>query len=386
VEEPSTASKADKGRRGRIHKKSGPSQGKIKVFFKIAGGLVAIGTPIDAQDTLGLHRQGYLMDFRRRRFLFLTASAVALPTIAGIARAQTYPARPVRVIVPFSPGGPTDVFARIVAVNLSRSLGHQFYIENQPGAGGNLGMGAGARAASDGYTIMVVSTSYIVNPSLYPKIPYDPFKDFAPVTLAAATPNVLLVHPSIPASNVEELIAFLKVNNGKYSYAHSGIGTTSHLSGEMFKHSQDLDLVSVPFTGAAPAVQSALAGHTPIAFTVLTPALPQVKEGRLRALAVTTPKRTSALPGVPTIAEAGLPGQESDTISGVLVPAHTPQPIIELLHHEIGKAMIEPDAAQKLTSLGFDTIDSTPEEFSSRIQTEIPKWAKVIQTAGIKAE
>src|SRR6478752_1511022 len=218
------------------------------------------------------------MDLRRRHFLFLTAGAAAVPFIAGAAKAQAYPARPVRVIVPFSPGGPTDIFARIVAGNLSRSLGQQFYVENQPGAGGNLGMGAGARAVSDGY---------IVNPSLYPKIPYDPLRDFAPVTLAAATPNVLLVHPSIPAGNVRELIAFLKANNGKYSYAHSGIGTTSHLSGEMFKHSQDLDLVSVPFNGAAPAVQSTLAGHTPIAFTVLTPAVPQVKEGKLRALAVT---------------------------------------------------------------------------------------------------
>ena len=326
------------------------------------------------------------MDLRRRRFLLLTASAVALPMMARIASAQTYPARPVRVIVPFSPGGPTDVFARIMAGNLSRSLGQQFYVENQPGAGGNLGMGAGARAASDGYTIMVVSTSYVVNPSLYTKTPYDPFKDFAPVTLAAATPNVLLVHPSIPANNVKELIAFLRANNGKYSYAHSGIGTTSHLSGEMFKHSQDLDLVSVPFNGAAPAVQSALAGHTPIAFTVLTPAVPLVKEGKLRALAVTTPKRTPALPDVPTMAEAGLPDQESDTISGVLVPARTPQPIVDLLRREIGKAMIEPDAAQKLVSLGFETIDSTPEEFSARIRTDIPKWAKVIETAHIKVE
>jgi tripartite-type tricarboxylate transporter receptor subunit TctC len=290
------------------------------------------------------------------------------------------------VIVPFSPGGPTDVFARIVTGNLSRSLGQQFYVENQPGAGGNLGMGAGARASYDGYTIMVVSTSFVVNPSLYPKIPYDPIKDFAPVTLAAATPNVLLAHPSIPANNVKELIAFLKENNGKYSYAHSGIGTTSHLSGEMFKHSQGLDLVSVPFGGAAPAVQSTLAGHTPIAFTVLTPAVPQVKEGKLRALAVTTPKRTPALPDVPTMAEAGLSGQESDTMSGVLVPARTPQPIIDLLHHEIGKAMLEPDAAAKLASLGFDTIDSTPDEFASRIRTDIMKWAKVVQTAGIKAE
>src|SRR5215475_641136 len=230
------------------------------------------------------------MNFQRRRFLFLTAATSVLPVIGGVARAQTYPERPVRVIVPFSPGGPTDVFARIVAGNLSRSLGQQFYIENQPGAGGNFGMGVGAHAASDGYTVLVVSTSYVVNPSLYRKIPYDPFKDFAPITLAAATPNVLLVHPSIPVTTVKELIAFLKENNGKYSYAHSGIGTTSHLSGEMFRLSQDLDLVPVPFTGAAPAVQSVLGGHTPIAFTVLTPAIPQVKEGKLRALAVTTPK------------------------------------------------------------------------------------------------
>jgi len=326
------------------------------------------------------------MDVRRRRFLFLTAGAAALPSLARVAKAQSYPARPVRVIVPFSPGGPTDIFARIVAGNLSRALGQHFYVENQPGAGGNLGMGAGARAASDGYTILVVSTSYVVNPSLYAKIPYDPFKDFAPVTLAVATPNVLLVHPSIPANDVKELIAFLKANNGRYSYAHSGIGTTSHLSGEMFKYSQDLDLVPVPFNGAAPAVQSVLAGHTPIAFTVLTPAVSQVKEGRLHALAVTTPKRTQVLPDVPTMTEAGMPDQESDTMSGILVPAHTPPPIVELLHREIGKAMIEPEAAQKLASLGFDTIDSTPEEFSSRIQNEIPKWAKVIQTAGIKAE
>jgi tripartite-type tricarboxylate transporter receptor subunit TctC len=196
----------------------------------------------------------------------------------------------------------------------------------------------------------------------------------------------LLVHPSIPANSVKELIAFLKENNGKYSYAHSGIGTTSHLSGEMFKHSQGIDLVSVPFNGAAPAVQSTLAGHTPIAFTVLTPAVPQVKEGKLRALAVTTPKRTPALPDVPTMAEAGLSDQESDTISGVLVPAHTPESIVDLLHREVGKAMTEADAAQKLASLGFDTIDSTPEEFSARIRADIPKWAKVIQTANIKVE
>src|SRR5262252_6799486 len=309
------------------------------------------------------------MRFPRRRFLRLAAAAAALPVVPRFASAESYPTRPVRVIVPFAPAGPADVLARLIAQKLSHNLGQQFYIENQAGAGGNLGMGAGARATPDGYTITVVSTSYLVNPSLYARIPYDPYKDFAPVTLAAVSPNVLVVHPSIPANNVNELIAFLKANPGKYSFAHAGNGTTPQLSGELFKQSQHLDVVSVPFNGSAPAIQSTLAGHTPIAFTVLTPAVPQVKEGKLRALAVTTAKRSPALPDVPTLAEAGLSGQESDTMSGVLVPARTPQPIIDLLHHEIGKAMLEPDAAAKLASLGFDTIDSTPDEFASRIRT-----------------
>lgn len=326
------------------------------------------------------------MDLQRRRFLQLAASAAAAPAIPEIARAQTYPAHPVRVIVPFSAGGPTDVFARVVTLNLSRVMGQQFYVENQPGAGGNLGMGVGARAAPDGYALTVVSTSFVVNPSLYAKIPYDPVKDFAPVTLAAASPNVLVIYPSIPATTVAELITFLQANPRKFSFAHPGIGTTSQLSGEMFRHSQGLDLVSVPFNGSAPAIQSVLAGHTPVAFTVLTPVVPHLRESRLRALAVTTAKRSPALPEVPTLAEAGVPDQESDTMQGVLVPASTPQPIVARLHYEIGKAISEPAVAQKLAALGFETIASTPEEFSARIRADIPKWAKVIQTANIKVE
>ncbi len=309
------------------------------------------------------------MNLQRRRFLRLSAAAAAASAIPAIARAQTYPAHPVRVIVPFSAGGPTDVFARVIALNLSRVMGQQFYVENQPGAGGNLGMGAGAHAAPDGYALTVVSTSFVVNPSLYAKIPYDPLKDFAPVTLAAASPNVLVIHPSIPATTVAELIAFLKKNPRKYSIAHPGIGTTSQLSGEMFKSSQDLDLVSVPFNGSAPAIQSVLAGHTPVAFTVLTPVVPLLQESRLRALAVTTAKRSPALPDVPTLAEAGLPGQESDTMQGVLVPA-----------------ISEPAVAHRLAAMGFETIVSTPDEFAAHIRSDIPKWAKVIQTANIRVE
>ena len=325
------------------------------------------------------------MDFQRRRLLWLATCAAGLP-LAGVARAQTYPAKPVRVIVPFAAGGPTDVFARLIALGLSRALGQQFYVDNQPGAGGNIGMGAGARAAPDGHALTVVSTSFVVNPSLYAKIPYSPTKDFAPVTLAAASPNVLVVHPSITATTVKELIAFLRSNPGKYSIAHPGVGTSSQLGGEMFKHSQDLDLVSVPFNGSAPAVQSALAGHTPIALVVLTPVVPHAKEGKLRALAVTTAKRSPALPEVPTLAEAGLPDQESDTMQGVLAPAGTPEPVIAMLHREIDKVMADPEVAQKMAALGFEKIASTPDEFARRIRADIPKWAKVIQTANIRID
>jgi tripartite-type tricarboxylate transporter receptor subunit TctC len=270
-----------------------------------------------------------------------------------------------------------------MAQKLSAKLGQQFFVENQTGAGGNLAMGNGARSAPDGYTVLFVSTSFTVNPSLFAKIPYDPYKDFAPVTLAAVSPNLLSVHPSIPAQNVKELIAFLRTHPGKYSFASPGLGTTAHLSGELFKLSQELDLVHVPFTGSGPAIQSALAGHTPIAFTVITPAIEQVKAGTLRGLAVTTPKRSTALPDVPTLAEAGLPDQESDTLQGVLVPAGTPKPVIDLLHREILDAMAQPDVKEKMAALGFERVASTPDEFAARIRAEIPKWGKVIREANI---
>jgi tripartite-type tricarboxylate transporter receptor subunit TctC len=326
------------------------------------------------------------MKLPRRQFLSIAAGIAALPVTSGNGVAQAYPSRPVRVIVPFAPGGPADVLARLIGQKLSQSLGQQFYVENQPGAGGNLGMANAARSAPDGYTMTVVGTSFVVNPSLYPKLPYDPLKDFAPVTLAAVSPNVLVVHPSIPAKTVKELIAFLKSNPGKYSYAHAGNGTTPQLSGEMFRRSQGLDIVPVPFGGSAPAIQSVLGGHTPIGFTVLTPAVPQVKEGLLRALAVTTPRRSAALPDVPTLTEAGLSGQDADTILGILVPTGTAEHVITLLYREIASAMKQADAAEKLAALGFDSVLSTPDEFAARIRTDIPKWAEVIRAAHIRPE
>ncbi len=245
---------------------------------------------------------------------------VAALTFAAASPAQTppgnYPEKPVKIIVPFAPAGPTDVVARLIATKLSERLGRQFYIENVTGAGGNTGMGQAARSAPDGYTILFVSSSYVVNPSLYPKIPYDPYKDFIPVTVAGDAPNILLVHPSVPAKAVGELIDYIRANPGKVSYASAGTGTTPHLSGELFRLSMKLDIVHVPFGGAGPAIQSLAGGHTPMAFTSLPPAIPLIQDGKIRPLAVSAEKRVAALPDVPTLAEAGLADQEADNSSG----------------------------------------------------------------------
>jgi tripartite-type tricarboxylate transporter receptor subunit TctC len=323
-------------------------------------------------------------------FLFLRGSlsvlTVAAFTVhASFASAGDYPAKPVHVIVPFAPGGPADVLARLIAEKLSHTLGQQFYVENQPGAGGNLGMATGARANPDGYTITVVGPSFVVNPSLFAKIPYDPIKDFSPVTLAAISANVLVVHPSIAAKTVKELVAFLKANPAKHSFAHPGVGTTAQLAGEMFRRAQSVDIVPVSFNGSAPAIQLALGGHTGLAFTVITPAIPYVKEGALRGLAVTTPKRSSALPEVPTMAEAGFPDQDSDTLLGVLVPAGTPELVVAKLHQEVAGAIRQLDHEGKMAALGFEPVVNTPAEFAARIKADIAKWAGVIEAAHIKA-
>ena len=245
------------------------------------------------------------MTLLRREFLMLAgASVVCSPSSVS---AAAYPARPVRLLVPYAPGGPTDILARLAAQKLSEQLGKQFYVENVGGAGGNIGLGQGARAAADGYTVLVVPPNIVVNPVMYEKVPYDP-KDFEPVTIAVRAPTVLSVHPSVSAGSVRELVALIKAGGAKYSFASPGTATPPHLIGELFRLSLGLDLVHVPFNSAGPAVGSTLAGHTPIAFTSLPPAVPQIKEGKLRALAVTSPTRSPALPDVPTMAEAGYPG------------------------------------------------------------------------------
>jgi tripartite-type tricarboxylate transporter receptor subunit TctC len=315
----------------------------------------------------------------------VSLAALGLAALAAVpASAAGYPDRPVRVVVPFAAGGPTDVMARLLADKLSARLGQRFYVEDVPGAGGNIGTANVARATPDGYTILVVSSSYTVNPSLYKNCPYDPYKDFVPVTLAAITPNILIVNPSVPAKTPKELIELIKANPNKYTDASPGIGTTPHLAAELFKASYQLDYVIAPYKGGGPAAQAVLANETPFSFVALTPTTQLVKTGKLRALAVTTKKRSTALPEVPTMADAGVSGQESETMQGVLAPKGTPQAIVDLLQKEIAAVVAMPDMQAKMTALGFEPAGGTSAEFSDYIKADVEKWKKVIADAKIK--
>jgi tripartite-type tricarboxylate transporter receptor subunit TctC len=308
--------------------------------------------------------------------------------LSGVAAssAQNYPTRPVRIVVGFPAGGPTDAIARIVAQKLTDNLGQQFFVENIGGAGGNTAAGQVARVTPDGYTIMAISTGFVVNPSLYAKVPYDPVKDFAPVTLVAVSPNVVVVNPQVPAKTLPELVQLIRENPGKYSFAGPGVGSTPHLGGELFRLAFKLDLVHVPFTGAGPAIQATVGGHTPIAFTALPPALPAVQSGQLRALGVASTERAAGMPDVPTFAEQGVTDQDADTLTGIVAPAGTPKEIVDLLYREIAKIVAQPDVKERLTVLGFNPVANTPEQYSARIRLEIDKWGKVVRDAKLRIE
>jgi len=320
------------------------------------------------------------------RILQWVFTAVLLLTGLAPSLAQVYPNRPVRVVVGFPAGGPTDVIARLVAQKLSDSLGQQFVVENTPGAGGNTASGQVSRATPDGYTIMAISTGFMVNPSLYAKVPYDPIKDFSAVTLVAASPNVVVVTPSVPARTLPELVQLVRDNPGKYSYAGPGVGSTPQLGGELFRLTYKLDLVHVPFTGAAPAVQSTIGGHTPIAFTALPSSLSAIQSGQVRAIGVAAAERAEQIPDVPTFAEQGVKGQEADTLTGIVAPAGTPKEIVELLSREIAKSVAQPDVRERLATLGFKPVASTPDEFTARIKLEMDKWGKVVRDANLRIE
>jgi tripartite-type tricarboxylate transporter receptor subunit TctC len=328
-------------------------------------------------------RERPIMTMGRRQFLQLATGAAALPALTAPARAQTYPARPVRVVVPVAPGGANDTTARLVAQKLSEHLGQQFYCENQVGAGGNIAFGATAKAPKDGYTLLAAGGNFIINPSLYARVPYDPFTDFAPVSLLCSSPHVVAVHPSVRAANMQEFVALLKANPGKFSYGSAGRGTPAHLAGELFRLTFGLDIAHVPFGGGGPAMTATIGNHIPMTFAALPTAAPYVKAGNVRALAMMSGKRSLLLPDVPTMAELGSAGLEADIVTGLVVPIGTPSEIIDVLHRALVTIMAAPDFQERLAALGFEAVANTPQQFAAWIRSEVDKWAKVIRDAAI---
>jgi tripartite-type tricarboxylate transporter receptor subunit TctC len=303
------------------------------------------------------------------------------------AHADVYPSRPIRFVVAFPPGGGTDIIARSIAQKLAERLAQQVVVDNRPGAGGNIGTDIVAKSAPDGYTMLMGSAGPLaINASLFASMPFDPQRDLAPVTLAASTPNVLVVHPSLKATTVKELIAVAKASPGKINFASSGYGTPAQLAGELFNSMAGVRLVHVPYKGASPALADLLGGQVQIMFSTMPPALPHVKDGKLRALAVTSLKRSPAAPDLPTLTQAGLPGFEANTWHGVVLPAGAPAEVIGKLNREIVTILHLPDVVERLSAQGAEPVGSTPEEFAAYIRSETAKWAKVVRESGAKAE
>lgn len=320
-------------------------------------------------------------------WLLSLALALGAPLAAAQGAAASYPSKPVRVIVPFPPGGATDILARAVGNELQKNWGQPFVIENRPGAGGNTGTDAVAKSPPDGYTLLMGTVgTHGINASLYPKLPYDPVRDFAPVALVALVPNILVVHPSVPAKSVRELIDYARAHPGKLDYASSGNGTSIHLAAELFKSMTGVYMVHIPYRGSAFAMQDLLTGQVQVMFDNMPSALPQVKAGKLRALAVTSARRSPAAPDVPTLTESGLSGYEASSWFGMLAPAGTPPEIVEKLNAAIVKALQSPEVRDRLASQGAEPASLTPAEFARFIDAEIAKWAKVVKASGAKVD
>ena len=317
--------------------------------------------------------------------------ALLAMTLAGFiapqAGAQEYPNKPVKILIAFAPGGPTDMIGRLLAQKLSENMGgNAFIIENRPGAGGNIGIAQVAKAAPDGYTLLLVSSAFVINPSMYANAGFDPIKEFTPVTLAVTSPNVLIATPSFPAKDMAEFFTLIKANPGKYDYASPGGGTGPHLSAELMKLRAQISIQHVPYNGGGPAVQAVLAGQVPIGFSAVPPAVPHIKAGKMRALAVTSAVRTPSLPDVPTVAESGLPDFEGDTLQLMMAPAGTPPAIVAKLQSEVARALNAPELRDRLVSMGFIIVASTPEQTAQKIRVEIDKWARVIKAGNIKPD
>jgi tripartite-type tricarboxylate transporter receptor subunit TctC len=315
--------------------------------------------------------------------LLIGAAAASSLAPAG-AKAGGYPERPVKIIVPFAPAGPTDVMARILVTHLADAIGGTLIVENKPGAGGNIGIGAAAHAEPDGHTLLITSSAYVVNPGLYAKIPYDPYTDFAPIAELGTSPNVILIDPKLGVNSIPDLIARAKANPDELNYASPGIGTTPHLSAELFKIVGGVQITHVPFSGAGPAVQAVLSGTTQIAFAALPPARPHIESGALKALAVTGAHRWFDLPDVPTMVELGYTDFISDTFQGFLAPAKTPPAIVKLLSTKSIEILKTPAIAEQLRNNGFEVIANGPDGMRKRIADEVPKWRDIVAKAGIK--
>ena len=305
---------------------------------------------------------------------------------AGPALAQVYPSKPIRLIVPFSPGGGTDILARIIGQKLAESWGQAVNVENRPGASGNLGTEIVARAAPDGHTLVMAINTHAVNATLFSKLPFDPVKDFTPVILAATTANILVVHPSVPINSVQDLIAYAKANPGRLNYASGGSGTTSHLAAEMFKTMAGVEMVHVPYKGGGAAYTDLLSGRVQLYFVGIPGTVQYLKTGMLRALGVTTPRRSPAAPEVPTIAEAGLPGFEATTWWGILAPAGTPQTVVAKIDQEVARILRAPDVRAKLDEQGFEPTGGTPESFAAFMRAEIERWGRAVKASGARAD
>jgi len=315
------------------------------------------------------------------------AVLVALLVLPAICAAQAWPSKPIKWIVPFAPGGTTDILARTVGEKLSTALGVPVIVENKPGAGGGVGAEIVAKSAPDGYTIMggTIST-HAINASLYKDLPYDPVKDFVPITLIARVPNMLVVNPDVPAKEVKELIALLKANPGKYTFASSGNGTSQHLSGELFKSMAGVEMQHIPYKGSPPALQDVVGGQVTMTFDNITTAWPLAKAGKLRALAVTTAKRSAIAPDVPTLAESGLTGFEVGSWQGVFAPAGTPAPIVKRLNAEIVRILHMPEVSERLAGLGAEIVADSPEEFAALVKAEVVKWSEVVRKSGARVD
>ena len=313
--------------------------------------------------------------------------AVAALALASAVHGQAYPSKPVRMIVAYPPGGGTDIVGRMVAQKLGEALGQAVVVENRGGASGNIGTELAAHAAPDGYTILMGNVApNSINVSLFENLPFDPIADFAPVSLVASTPNILVVHPSTKARTVKEIVALAKASPGKLNFASAGVGSSSHLAGELFRTLAGAQIVHVPYKGAGPAMVDVLSGQVQLYFATMPAAMPHVKSGKLVAIAVTSAKRSPALPEMPTVAESGVPGYEASTWYGLLAPAHTPGPVIARLHDATVKVLRDAALREKLADQGFEPIGDTPEQFAAYIKSEIRKWGKVIREAGIRAE